>query len=49
MLKFKYYEIKRYIDSMDKSIAVFTATHVKSDPPSIPIYIPLHEGKYGKI
>lgn len=31
-----------------KSIAVFTATHVKFDPPANPIYVPLHVGREGK-
>ena len=30
----------------NKTIAIFTATHVSFDPPNNPIYIPLHVGKY---
>jgi len=33
---------------MEKSIAVFCATHVKFQKPNNPIYVPLHVGKFGK-
>lgn len=33
---------------MDKSIVIFTATHVKFNKPNEPIYIPLHVGRAGK-
>ncbi len=31
-----------------KSIIIFVATHVKCNPPAIPIYVPLHVGREGK-
>lgn len=32
----------------EKSIVIFVATHVKCNPPAIPIYVPLHVGREGK-
>lgn len=31
-----------------KSIIIFVATHVKCNPPAIPIYVPLHVGREGR-
>ena len=45
---FYIYDANQYGVIMKKTIAIFTATHVRFNKPSEPIYIPLHVGRAGK-